>query len=378
MSEKGAGGKIGIIIIGALSVIILAVGLVAGAGTGFGAAFPAYNLQTGDLQNEVNAQKERSAELQKSLTSEIELAASLKRDLESANFQLNSNTIRVSNLTKALEITQTNVKELSQQKFELENQKIELESRVRTLNADRDNLQSQLNIFSKRSDVLRQNLTSLQSLLKVANQNNTELQDKYNILQRQKADSDRQASDLQIQIVNLNSQIGSLSNQINTLNSQVGTLNTRVNQLNAQNIVLQQQVNSLAPDALMFRNLSPVSYTRITARPTAYYDKFFFWSGRPVCTGSMEPTFGCNDVLIMYKPTQPDIDKGSIIGFNSPDPRNSNCYAATHRVIGVTYYQGQTWFKTKGDANLLADPCYVPFNAILFKVIGIIYDATIP
>ncbi len=373
--------------------IILVASLLAGAGS-FGVASSSYNGKIGQLQNEVDSQREMFAEVQKSLMTERELTASLKKDLQGKDLALNASVLRFIDLTKAYDATQTQIKEISGQKFQLENQKVETETRLSTITQERDNLQNQIAVLNRQSESLQKNLTSLQTNLASLRvsltkqiQNNTELQNRYSLSQRQKSDVERSLVDLQAQVVNLNSQIASLNNQIGSLNSQINSLNARISQLTAQNAILQQQVNSLQaqvsslePDALKFRNLSPVSYTRITARPVVYFDKYLLAPSRAWCTGSMGLTLGCNDITILYKPAPNEVNIGHIIVFKAPKPDCSGYQDSTiiHRILGITTQQGTVYFQTKGDANAFPDPCRIPFDAILYKVIGIIYDATLP
>ena len=39
---------------------------------------------------------------------------------------------------------------------------------------------------------------------------------------------------------------------------------------------------------------------------------------KPACTGSMEPTISCDDLLVIYKPDISDMKVGDIIQFRTP------------------------------------------------------------
>ena len=88
-----------------------------------------------------------------------------------------------------------------------------------------------------------------------------------------------------------------------------------------------------------------------------------------ITTGSMEPTYPV-DTLILVKKTDPSqIQKGDVISFYSSDPALGGA-VNTHRVTGVQT-DGTHWsYKTKGDANNIEDAYGTSETALIGKVTG--------
>lgn len=124
-------------------------------------------------------------------------------------------------------------------------------------------------------------------------------------------------------------------------------------------------INSLniSPDPLRFDPSSPTQVIRA------------------LCTGSMEPTIGCSDSLLVYKPSQQDLDVGDIIVFWQPTSDCSSVIVGTgilHRIVQIVRSSdGQLAFRTQGDALPNRDPCPVPFDAVVSKVAAIVFDASL-
>lgn len=73
-----------------------------------------------------------------------------------------------------------------------------------------------------------------------------------------------------------------------------------------------------------------------------------------ITTGSMEPTYGM-DTLIVVKKTDPaEIKKGDVISFYSSDPALDGS-VNTHRVVSVKKEGNGYIYTTKGDANNTVD-----------------------
>lgn len=87
-----------------------------------------------------------------------------------------------------------------------------------------------------------------------------------------------------------------------------------------------------------------------------------------ITTGSMEPTYPV-DTLIVVKKTDPaKIQEGDVISFYSADPA-LNGAVNTHRVVSVRQ-EGEQWiYTTKGDGNNVTDPYEVKSGTLLGKVI---------
>lgn len=88
-----------------------------------------------------------------------------------------------------------------------------------------------------------------------------------------------------------------------------------------------------------------------------------------ITTGSMEPTYPV-DTLILVKKTDPSrIQTGDVISFYSSDPALDGA-VNTHRVTGVQT-DGTHWsYKTKGDANNIEDAYSTSETALIGKVTG--------
>lgn len=106
------------------------------------------------------------------------------------------------------------------------------------------------------------------------------------------------------------------------------------------------------------------------------------WVTQPVCTGSMEPTIGCEDLLVVYRPTVTDLDVGDIIIFQRP---GLNCQGFVpgsfllHRITRVVSSPTDgLMFETRGDANISVDPCRAPVSSVTGKVLAIIQNSRLP
>lgn len=88
-----------------------------------------------------------------------------------------------------------------------------------------------------------------------------------------------------------------------------------------------------------------------------------------ITTGSMEPTYPV-DTLILVKKTDPSrIQTGDVISFYSSDPALGGA-VNTHRVTGVQT-DGTHWsYKTKGDANNVEDTYGTSETELIGKVTG--------
>ncbi len=94
-----------------------------------------------------------------------------------------------------------------------------------------------------------------------------------------------------------------------------------------------------------------------------------------ITTTSMVPTLKPGDLVIVQHVNPDKIKVGDIIAFNvvvydldNPVPVNLG-FTITHRVVDIVRYDNRTYFVTKGDANTVTDPWYVPAS----YVIGIVH-----
>lgn len=89
-----------------------------------------------------------------------------------------------------------------------------------------------------------------------------------------------------------------------------------------------------------------------------------------VVSGSMEPTYHKGDLLFLYGERPANINEGDVIVFHAnhwPDPPSE---PVVHRVVDKQFNLGQWEFKTKGDANAVEDPGWVPGDQVIGKVVG--------
>jgi signal peptidase I len=117
--------------------------------------------------------------------------------------------------------------------------------------------------------------------------------------------------------------------------------------------------------------------------PLLFDDATDAWVTQPVCTGSMEPSIGCEDLLVVYRPTITDLDVGDIIIFRRPDATCEGFVSGSfllHRITRVvsSSADGGLAFETKGDANFSIDPCRAPVASVTGKVLAVIQNSRLP
>lgn len=89
-----------------------------------------------------------------------------------------------------------------------------------------------------------------------------------------------------------------------------------------------------------------------------------------VMSGSMMPDIQIKDIVVTKKVPSDELEINDIITFITPDTRFGGI-SVTHRIIDKYYDEslGSYSYRTKGDANNVADSVLVPNNNILGKVI---------
>ena len=88
-----------------------------------------------------------------------------------------------------------------------------------------------------------------------------------------------------------------------------------------------------------------------------------------ITTGSMEPTYGV-DTMIVVKKTEPsEIKVGDVISFYSSDPALDGA-VNTHRVTAVRREGDQWVYTTRGDANNVDDTDEAYSRYLVGKVVG--------
>ena len=88
------------------------------------------------------------------------------------------------------------------------------------------------------------------------------------------------------------------------------------------------------------------------------------------CTGSMEPTITCEDVVYIHEPGPGhSYAVGDIVSFHNPCPMTATMTKAIHRIDGIRHSaDGPTYF-TKGDNNDRRDDCAISDAQIIGLVV---------
>ncbi len=95
----------------------------------------------------------------------------------------------------------------------------------------------------------------------------------------------------------------------------------------------------------------------------------FGFSVLQVQSGSMEPEISVGGVVITHRTDPDELGVNDVISFYSNDTSISN-EVNTHRIIGIIESEsGERIFRTKGDANNLADSASVYERDIIGKVV---------
>jgi signal peptidase I len=139
---------------------------------------------------------------------------------------------------------------------------------------------------------------------------------------------------------------------------------------------------TLAHDALsaQWANLKPIFSADAQGEPIRVDVSSGAFARELVCTGSMEPSIGCDDVVVHLEVDPADLDVGDVIRFRQ---LSSDCrtpvpgWFFVHRITNTFLRDGELQFNTKGDANPLPDPCAVPARHVVSKVIGVLYNSEI-
>jgi signal peptidase len=78
-----------------------------------------------------------------------------------------------------------------------------------------------------------------------------------------------------------------------------------------------------------------------------------------VLSGSMRPTFAPGDLVVVTPERLADVRVGQMISYHIPVDDH---HVQTHRVVAVLRRGGQTFVRTKGDANNARDPWLARLN----------------
>ena len=81
-----------------------------------------------------------------------------------------------------------------------------------------------------------------------------------------------------------------------------------------------------------------------------------------VLSGSMEPAYKTGSVIYVKDADTEKLEVGDVITFRLDEDT-----IATHRIVDITEKDGQTAFRTKGDANEQEDAAAVPASQVIGK-----------
>ena len=87
-----------------------------------------------------------------------------------------------------------------------------------------------------------------------------------------------------------------------------------------------------------------------------------------ITTGSMEPTYATDTLLVVKKTDPEEIMEGDVISFYSTDPALEGA-VNTHRVVSISQDGDNYIYTTKGDANNAADLYDAQSRYLIGKVI---------
>ena len=160
-------------------------------------------------------------------------------------------------------------------------------------------------------------------------------------------------------------------------------LETSLEELVAERDQLRESIGELTASndlqAERFEELSAIDSFGPAGNPLLFDTATDAWVTAPLCTGSMEPTIGCEDLLVVYEPNSTDLDLGDIIIFRRPNLTCDGYVLGSfllHRITRVvTDSNGGLAFETKGDNNAAVDPCRVPVDNVTGKVLAIIQNS---
>ena len=192
------------------------------------------------------------------------------------------------------------------------------------------------------------------------------------------AELETEADDQGAALDALQQQLGATNAELLALRLQVPLI-TEFDDLNRRYGDLQGQYDALALsfDSLEERmaELTPIESAELAENPL-YLDSSVegvFYT-RALCTGSMEPTISCDDLLILNRSQSPtDLDEGDIIYFRKPTADCSGTIEGRftlHRIVNVLSTQQGLRFQTKGDAFAFPDSCLVDQADVLFELLA--------
>lgn len=105
----------------------------------------------------------------------------------------------------------------------------------------------------------------------------------------------------------------------------------------------------------------------VISTPRGQAPKLFGLSFMRVLTGSMEPTIPENSLVVVRTADPASVKEDDVISFYAQV--GSSQIINTHRVVEVIEQNGQTTFRTQGDANAASDPSLVSDQNLVGRVV---------
>lgn len=194
-----------------------------------------------------------------------------------------------------------------------------------------------------------------------------------------------EATDLRTQLDASERQVTALSTELASLEAAAQSsvnLETSLSELVAAHDQLQLDYAATLAELQRWSTVREIESFGPQGNPLLINEAADAWVAQPVCTGSMEPAIGCDDLLVVYSPGITDLDVGDIITFKRPA---AGCEGTVdgafllHRITRVVSANGNgLQFETRGDANAAPDPCLVPVASVTSKVLAVIHDSKLP
>jgi signal peptidase I len=178
---------------------------------------------------------------------------------------------------------------------------------------------------------------------------------------------------------NLASRLATVESAVQSTTDLKTSLKGLIEERNQLRDDLSELNGTFAAQTVRFDELKTVESFGPIGNPLLFDETTDAWVTQPVCTGSMESTIGCEDLLVVYRPTVTNLDVGDIIIFQRPSP---NCQGFVngsfllHRITRVvSSNSGGLEFETKGDHNPSRDPCRAPVSSVTGKVLAVVQNS---
>jgi len=194
-------------------------------------------------------------------------------------------------------------------------------------------------------------------------------------------DADR--DELRSALADAQVELGRSQQHATTVEAALAQTSQALNELQADGDLteLLDAYHDLSAQVARWDQLQPVSSTELPG-PALYIDRSIreVVTTKAICSGSMEPTITCSDLLVLFKPSSvTELDVGDIIYFKQP---SSDCGSTVegrfvlHRIDRVVSNAQGIFFQTKGDAFSVPDACLVPIDDVMYELLATVRDSS--